>query len=407
MAVFEWHGVNAKGRATKGIRDADNAKALHVALRKEGILVTSVEEEDEARIRTKRELNLGRLFQRVSTLEVAMVTRQLATLLHSGVPLVEALSAIIEQLEQPVLKKAFTQTRDKVNEGISLAEALSAHPKVFSTIYINMVSAGEASGTLDKVLERLSEFLDGQVQLKNKVSGALVYPAIMAVVALGVVSMMMIFVVPKVASIYDDFKQTLPWYTSMLIATSNFVSHFWWLLAMLIGGSYWGIRRWKNSEKGHVQWDQAMLTLPLIGKVVLMTAIARFARTLSTLLASGVPVLAAMDITRAVVENSVLMAVIEEARNAVREGESIAAPLKRSGKFPPIVTHMIAVGERSGELERMLEHVAVAYDNEVSVRVNTMTKILEPLMILMFAGIVAGMALAILMPLMQVNEFIN
>jgi general secretion pathway protein F len=407
MAVFEWHGINAKGRATKGVRDAENAKALHTALRKEGILVTSVEEEDAARIRTKRELNLGRLFQRVSSLEVALVTRQLATLLHSGVPLVEALSAIIEQLEHPILKKAFTQTRDKVNEGMSLAEALSAHPKVFTNIYINMVAAGEASGTLDKVLERLSDFLDGQVELKNKVTGALVYPMIMACVALGVVSMMMIFVVPKVASIYEDFKQTLPWYTSLLITTSNFISHFWWLIVMVVGASYWGIRRWKNSEKGHLRWDQSMLSLPLIGKVVLMVAIARFARTLSTLLASGVPVLAAMDITRAVVGNTVLMGVIAEARTSVQEGESIAAPLKRSGHFPPIVTHMIAIGERSGELEQMLEHVAVAYDNEVSVRVNTMTKVLEPMIILMMAGMVGSMALAILMPLMQINSFIN
>jgi general secretion pathway protein F len=376
-------------------------------LRKEGVLVTAVEEETAARIRTKRELNLKRYLQRVSVLEVAMVTRQLATLLRSGVPLVEALSAIIEQLDKPILKHAFTQTRDKVNEGTSLAEAFGAHPKVFSNIYVNMVAAGEASGTLDKVLERLAEFLDGQVQLKNKVTGALVYPIIMACMAVAVVSVMLIFVVPKVSAIYADFEQTLPWYTRLLIAASNFLSSYWWFIAMLIGGAVWGIRRWKATDNGQVTWDRRMLQLPLFGKVILMVAVARFARTLSTLLSSGVPVLVAMDITRNVLGNTVLMAAIEEARDAIREGESIAAPLKRSGHFPPIVTHMIAIGERSGELEQMLEHVALAYDNEVNVRVNTMTRVLEPLLIIMMAGIVGCMIIAIMMPLMQINEFIK
>jgi general secretion pathway protein F len=407
MAVFEWHGVDAKGRSAKGVRDADNAKALYALLRKEGVLVTSVEAEDAAHKRTKRELNLGRYFQSVSVTEVAMVTRQLATLLRSGVPLVEALSAIIEQLERPILKKAFTQTRDKVNEGVSLAEAFKAHPKVFSHIYVNMVAAGEASGTLDKVLERLAEFLDGQVQLKNKVTGALVYPMIMAFFAITVVTVMMIFIVPRVAVIYRDFDQTLPWYTSLLITTSDFFTGYWWLIALLCAGAYWGVRRWKNSEKGRAQLDRGVLELPVIGKVVIKVAIARFARTLSTLLASGVPVLSAMDITRNVLGNSVLAAVVEQARDAVREGESIAAPLKRSGRFPPIVTHMIAIGERSGELEQMLEHVAIAYDSEVTVSVNTMTRILEPLMILGMSVIVGSIAIAMLMPLMQISEFIQ
>lgn len=407
MAVYEWHGVDVKGKTAKGIRDAESAKTLHALLRKEGILVTSIEEEAKARTRTKREVNLQQLFQRISVLEVAMVTRQLSTLLRSGVPLVEALSAIIEQLDKPALKKAFAQTRDSVNEGVSLAEALSAHPKIFPTVYVNMVAAGEASGTLDKVLERLAEFLNGQVELKNKVTGALVYPIIMACVATVVVSVMMIFVVPRVSAIYRDFEQTLPWYTNLLIAISDFMSKYWWLLLLLLVTSVWGLRRWIATPKGRSRWDRQLLQLPLFGKLIVMVAIARFARTLSTLLSSGVPVLTAMDITRNVLGNTELMGVVEEARNAIREGESIAAPLKRSGRFPPIVTHMIAIGERSGELEQMLEHVALAYDNEVSLRVNTMTRILEPLMILLMAVIVGSIALAMLMPLMQINEFIK
>ncbi|MBN1653210.1 MAG: type II secretion system inner membrane protein GspF [Deltaproteobacteria bacterium] len=407
MAVYQWQGIDRRGKAIKGIRDADSVKALRLVLRKEGVIATAIEEETAARKRSAKEIDLKRFFQRVSTQEIAMTTRQLSTLLVAGVPLVEALSAVMEQLENPLLKTAFTQTRDKVNEGSSLADALKDHPKIFPDVYINMVAAGEASGTLDNVLERLAEFLDAQAELKNKVAGALIYPIILSGVMVLVITIIMLFVVPKVTAIYADFQQTLPWYTNLLIMTSDFMSGYWWLLLLLIIGARYALRRWKSTPEGRFKWDGKMLELPLFGPLFTMVAVARFARTLSTLLSSGVQVLTAMDITRNVLGNQVLMRVVEEAREAIREGESIALPLKRSGRFPPIVTHMIAIGERSGQLEQMLQHVANAYDNQVSMRVSTMTRILEPLMILLMAAVVLCIVMAMLIPLLQINEFVQ
>jgi general secretion pathway protein F len=407
MAVFQWQGIDKGGRSQKGVRDADNAKVLRVLLRKDGILATVIEEESVARTRTAREVDLRRMFQRVSSTDLALVTRQLATLLHAGVPLVEALSALIEQVESAQLQNALTQIRDKVNEGTSLADALRAHAKVFEPLYVNMVAAGEASGTLDVVLARLADFLDAQGQLKGKVVAALFYPAFMALFGFGVVTLMMVVVIPKVSAIFADFNQALPWNTRLLMFLSNTVINYWWLILFFMAASVYAFMRWYSSPAGRAAWDRRILGVPFVGKLQMMIAVARFSRTLATLLSSGVSLLTALDIARNVLGNTELMRVIEEARSSIREGESIAAPLKRSGRFPPIMIHMIAIGERSGELEAMLHHVASAYDNQVSVRLQTMTSMLEPIMIVIMGGLTGGMALSILMPLMQINEFIQ
>jgi general secretion pathway protein F len=407
MAVFQWQGIDKAGRSQKGVRDADNARVVRVLLRKDGILATIIEEESVSRARTAREVDLRRFFQRVSANELALLTRQLATLLHAGVPLVEALSALIEQVENQQLQNALTQTRDKVNEGISLAESLRAHTKLFEPLYVNMVAAGEASGTLDVVLARLADHLDAQAQLKGKVIAALFYPAFMALFGFGVVTLMMVVVIPKVSAIFADFGQALPWNTRLLMFLSDMFVHYWWLMLLVAGGATYLFARWFNSPKGRASWDQHILNVPFVGKLQLMIAVARFSRTLATLLSSGVSLLTALDIARNVLGNTELMRVIEEARSSIREGESIAAPLKRSGRFPPIVIHMIAIGERSGELEAMLHHVASAYDTQVAVRLQAMTSMLEPIMIVLMGGMTGGIALSILMPLMQINEFIQ
>lgn len=408
MAVYEWRGVaGSSGKEVKGLRDAENVRALRALLRKDGVILTQALEEAAAKQKKAREVDFGRYFRRVSALDVAMATRQLATLLKSGVPLVESMSALIDQLENAELKAALTQTRDKVNEGSSLAEALRAHPAIFSVLYVNMVAAGEASGTLETVLGRLAEFLESQSKLKGKVAGALAYPLFMALMSLVTVTIMMVVVVPKVTSIFDDFQQALPWYTRLLIFTSDVFTGYWWLLLALGGSAFYLWRRWLATPAGRAKWDRQMLTLPLFGKLLMMVAVSRFARTLATLLRSGVPLLQAMEITRNVLENVELMRVVEEAAGSIREGESIAAPLKRSGRFPPIVTHMIAIGERTGQLEEMLENVAIAYDNQVETRVAAMTSLLEPAMIVIMGGLSGGIAFSILMPLMRINEFVR
>ena len=407
MAVYAYRGIDARGKAVKGTRDADSAKALRTVLKRDGVLATEILEQSEAAKKAARDIDLGRLFRRVSPMDVAVSTRQLAVLLRAGVPLVEALSALIEQLDHPELKAAFTDTRNQVNEGSTLADALKAHPKIFLTLYVNMVAAGEASGTLEEVLGRLAEFLDDQTRLQSKVRGALAYPIVMAVVVVLILFLMMSVVVPKVTAIFENFNQTLPWYTRLLIFVSDIFSNYWWLIAALMGGGIYWFRRWKATEEGRKKWDLFVLEVPLLGPLLIMVAVSRFARTLATLLASGVPVLTAMDITRNVLGNTELMRVVEEARASVREGEGIAKPLRQAGRFPPIVTHMIAVGERTGQLEEMLIHVADAYDQQIEVRVGVVTSILEPLLIVVMGAIVGGIAFAILMPLLQLNEMIQ
>ncbi len=407
MGVYAWQGVDASGKNVKGVKDAENPRALRLALRREGTLVTEVLEEAAARKKKSKEIDFRRIFRRVSATDIALTTRQLATLLAAGIPLVEALSAMIEQLEHPDLKTAFTQTRDKVNEGSSLADSLRLHPKVFSNLYVNMVAAGEASGTLETVLSRLADFLDAQAKLKSEVSGALAYPAFMAILSIGIIALMMTVVVPKVTRIFEDFEQSLPIYTKALIWLSDLFSGYWWLILLTMGGAFYWFRRWVQTEEGRKSWDLKVLRIPLLGNLFLMVAVTRFARTLATLLKSGVPVLSAMDITRNVIGNTELMRVVDLARDHVREGESLAKPLKESGRFPPIVTHMIAIGERSGQLEEMLEHVASAYDQQVDARVRSITSLLEPVMIIVLGGVAGFIAFAILMPLLQINQFVQ
>ncbi|MDD9933463.1 MAG: type II secretion system inner membrane protein GspF [Myxococcales bacterium] len=407
MAVYQWQGIDARGKNVKGTEDADNARVVRAALRKKGIMATAIDEEAVARTKAAREIDFRRYFQRVSTADVALLTRNLATLLKAGVPLVEGLSALIEQSDNPNLRTALTQTRDKVNEGSSLADALRAHPKIFESLYVNMVAAGESSGTLDQVLARLADHLDASSHLRNKVIAALTYPAFMVLLGVAVVGMLMVVVVPKVTSIFEGFNATLPWYTQTLIFISDAIAGFWWLMILAVAGAVYGFRRWLATEKGRATWDARVLTLPIAGKLVVLIALARFSRTLGTLLSSGVPLLTAMDITRNVLGNHELMRVVEEARGSIREGESIANPLKRSGRFPPIVTHMIDIGERSGQLEEMLGHVATAYENQVETRLTQLTSMLEPVLIVAM-GIAAGsIVMAILMPLMQINEFVQ
>jgi len=407
MAVFQWQGIDTKGRSQKGVRDADNAKMLRALLRKEGIMTTAIEEDSAARTRTAREIDLLGWFRGVSAGELALLTRQLATLLHSGVPLVEALSALIEQVDKQQLQNALTQTRDKVNEGTSFADALRAHPKLFESLYVNMVAAGEASGTLDVVLERLADHLDAQSALKSKVVTAMAYPVFMLLFSVVVTAVMMVVVVPKVSSIFSDFGQALPWNTRLLIFVSDSVVNYWWLILLGLALFAYVFNRWLSTESGRATWDSRILKAPIVGKLALMIATARFTRTLATLLSSGVSLLTALDISRNVLGNVDLMRVVEDARASIREGESFSAPLKRSGKFPPIVIHMIAIGERSGELEAMLNHVANAYDNQVTVSLQAMTSLLEPIMIVVMGAINGGITLSILMPLMQINDFVQ
>jgi general secretion pathway protein F len=268
-----------------------------------------------------------------------------------------------------------------------------------------MVRSGEAAGNLDAVLARLADFLDAQYALRSKVSGAMTYPVIMMVLGSLVMGMLMVVVVPKITSIFEDLGKTVPWNTQLLIFLADVIGSFWWLILILAGAGYWGWRQWARTVKGRAIVDRAKLRLPLFGPLVRYVAVARFARTLATMLASGVPVLTALEIVKKVLNNTVLEKVVDQARDAIREGESIAATLKRSGQFPPMMVHMVAVGERSGQLETMLENVATAYERDVEGKVTRLTTILSPALIVTMAMAVAFIVFSVLQPILDMQNF--
>ncbi|HUT79093.1 MAG TPA: type II secretion system inner membrane protein GspF [Polyangia bacterium] len=407
MPLYEYQGIRrTDGGNVKGSRDAESEKAARAALKREGILITAIEEKGKARERGDVDFK-KLLFMRVTRMDIALSTRQLATLTGAGISLVESLTAVIDQSDKPDLKTALIDVRDQVNQGMALSDAFGRHPKYFDTLFCNMVNAGEQSGTLEQVLGRLSEFIEAQNRLRSKVQSAMAYPVLMALVGTIIVGVMMVVVVPKVTSIFENFGRDLPWYTQTLIWTSSMLRGFWWLLLGLLVLVIVSFNRWKKTVKGQYDWHRFVLWAPVVGGLAMMVSISRFSKTLSTLLSSGVPLLTAMDITKGVLGNVVLEQVIVEASASIREGESIAGPLQASGRFPPIVTHMIAVGERSGQLEQMLENVAGAYDQQVETKIATLTALLEPLMIVVMGAAAGGIALAILMPLIEMNKFIQ
>ncbi len=414
MPVFEYTGLTEAGKNVRGIRDAESSKALRQVLRKDGVYLTEARAaeagatEGEQKTGLSREVDVGALLglTGVSAQDLAIATRQLATLIAAGIPLIDALSALVDQIEQPRLKRIMGAIKQKVNEGSSLADALNEHPKVFSTLYVNMIRAGESSGALDVVLVRLADFTESQSLLRNKIIGAMLYPAIMMVVGIAIVSILFVVVIPKVTKIFEDMNVTLPWTTRILIAVSSFARDYWYVLLVLLPALVFGVRHWVKTKRGRESWDRLKLRAPVFGELTRMLALSRFAKTLATLLASGVPLLTAMDIVKNVVSNTLLAEVIEHARDSIREGESIAAPLKRSGQFPPLVYHMIAIGERSGQLEEMLQNVAKSYEAQVEMRIGALTSLLEPVMIVAMGGGVAFIVFSILMPIMQLNTFV-
>ncbi|NMB74564.1 MAG: type II secretion system inner membrane protein GspF [Myxococcales bacterium] len=405
MAVYRFKGLNAQGKEVSGIRDADSPRGLRALLRKENIFPTEIRDQAGGKAAEDRNLDLRRLRGRVSSSDLAILTRQLATLLHAGVTLVESLSAMIDQVEDDLLKLTLNQVKQRVNEGSSLADAMAQHPKVFPELYCNMIRAGESSGALDVVLNRLADFTEGQARLRSKVIGTLTYPAIMVVVGIGILAVLFVVVIPKITQIFEDLKATLPLPTRVLLAISDFLGSFWWVLLLAIGGGIWATLAYIRTERGRLRWDGFKLRMPVIGGIVRMLAVARFAKTLSTLLHSGVPLLSALSIVRGIVNNRVLAGAIDGARESIQEGESIAAPLKRSGHFPPLVTHMIAIGERSGQLEAMLDNVASSYESQAEARINQLTTLLEPLMIVLMGGAVGFMVFSVLLPILQLNQF--
>jgi general secretion pathway protein F len=404
VPIFEFRGFNDAGKSVDGIREADSPKGLRALLRKEGIFLSEVTEEKQQPKAGTAEASFQHLVGgRITSDDIAIMTRQLATLVGAGIPLVEALSALVEQVDHDRLKRIVSAVKQRVNEGATLADAMSQHGKVFNTLYVNMIRAGEHSGALHVVLVRLADFTESQSRLKSKVFGTMAYPIIMVVIGTGILGILMTVVVPKVTVMFVDMKMALPLPTRILIFASNLGRDYWYLFLSATVLGVWGFFSYIKRPNGRAWWDRTVLRLPVFGRIVRMLAIARFSRTLSTLLKSGVPLLTSMDIVKAIVTNTILSGVIEQSRDAIKEGESIAAPLRRSGQFPPMVYHMVAIGERSGQLEEMLMNVANSYDAQVETRMTALTSLLEPVMIVCMGGVVAFIVMSILLPILQMN----
>lgn len=419
MPLYAWKGLDGRGKTVNGTREADGPKALRVVLRKDAVFLTELREVvGGARARQtvagdkdarglKREIDFRKYFERVRPQEVAIFTRQLATLLKAGIPLAEALAALAEQSDNKKLQMIVAGIRQKVNEGGALADSLKEHPDVFPELYTNMVRSGEAAGNLDAVLARLADFLDAQHALRSKISGAMTYPILMMIIGTLVLGVLMVAVVPKITVIFEDAGKALPWNTQLLVYVAGITGNYWWVVIPVFVGGFWLLRRWVRTAKGKTKLDRAMLRIWLVGHLVRHVAVARFARTLSTMLASGVPLLTALEIVKKVLNNVVLEKVIEQSRDAIREGESIAATLKKSGQFPSMMCHMVAVGERSGQLEAMLENVASAYERDVDAEVARLTTLLSPLMIVVMAIGVGFIVFSIITPIIDMQQMIE
>jgi len=408
MAVYEYIAFDGKGRRRKGFLDASGVGAARQKLREEGVYPVEINPAVEKKDDALAGFLTHNLWPRVQAKDISIFTRQLSTLLGAGIPLVSALSVLIAQTKNQFFKKTLVQIREQVNEGKSLTASMMDFPGIFTPFYINMVKAGEASGTINLILERLADFSENQQALNNKIKAALTYPLAMFFISCIVVFILMSFVMPKITGIFAEMHQTLPFTTLILIASSNFLKSFWWLIILIIITLVVSIKCLKaRTVRGKRIWDYVKLTSPLFGSINRKIALARFSRTLATLLQSGVPLLLAMDIVRNVVNNELIGEAISKTSREVEEGQSISVPLAQSGIFPPMIIEMIAVGEQTGTLEQMLNRIANSYETEAHTDIMVITSMLEPVMIIIMALLVVFIVASILLPIFEMNRLVR
>jgi type IV pilus assembly protein PilC len=395
MPVFIWKGRTVAGESQSGEIEVARQEEAVEQLRKKRILVTSVRPKGGG----FRLPNIGG--PGVSTKDLAIFTRQFATMISAGLPLVQCLDILAKQSSKPSFGHIIGDVTREVEAGSTLSDSLGKHRNVFDDLFRNMVAAGEAGGVLDEILIRLANYIEKADALKRKIAGAMVYPAVVLTVALGATAFMLIFIIPTFAKMFTDFGGELPLPTRIVLGASHFLTGYWWVLIALIVVAAVAYNRFYATENGQRVIDGVMLKFPVLGDVLLKGAVARFTRTLGTLIASGVPILGGLEITARTAGNKVIAEAIMTARASIREGETVAAPLRTSGVFPPMVVQMISVGEQTGALDEMLTKIAVFYEAEVDTAVDTLTSIIEPVMIVVMGGIVGTMVVAMYLPMFK------
>lgn len=401
MPVYEYRGLDHLGAEKTGIITSETPKQARDRLRAQRVHVTEIKEVKEVIRKTSP---LLKFFVRRKTGELAIVTRQLATLLSAGIPLTDSLNALSEQVEDRALQTTFLDLRERITQGQSFGEALIHHPYYFSQLYISMVKAGEASGSLDIVLIRLADYIQSQNRLKSKVSAAMTYPLIMMFIGFAVVSFLMVFVVPKITGLLKVRKSVLPLPTTVLITVSNFFVSYWYLIVVAFITVIIMYRLFVATDKGRLFVDTYLLRVPLVGPLFRKQSVSRFSITFATLLGAGLPVLDCLAILKNVVNNKLMANTLEEVRVRILEGADISTPLKKSGVFPPVVGYMIAVGEQTGQLEGILTKISSAYDEEIDIATQRLTAMMEPIMIVLLAVIVGFIVLAIVLPILQLSK---
>jgi general secretion pathway protein F len=413
MPVYEYTALDAGGKKHKGVLDADSLAAARQKIRQIGKYPVEIKE-TVPKGRKGGRTAIGGLFSilqtgsRIRQQDVHAATRQLATLLGAGIPLVPALNGLIEQTGNKSLQTIITQIKDAVNEGNSLTSALSEHPKLFSKVYVNMVHAGETSGSLDVVLERLAEFGERQQAMRSRISAALIYPIFMALVGVGVLFALITFIVPSITKVFIERNQALPLPTTLLISVSGFLQHWWWLAVLAVIAAFLGLRFFfLQNYRGRRIWDKLKLTLPLLGDLNIKAAAASLGRTLSSLLQSGVPLVTALQIVKNILSNVILAEILDQAAEELEQGRSLSGFLRGNPYFTPMLVQMIAVGEQSGALEKMLARAADSYEKEVEAKVLAMTAMIEPVMILIMGAAVGFIVMSILLPIFEMNQLVK
>jgi general secretion pathway protein F len=412
MAAFLYVAVDAEGRERKGVLEGDTARHVRQLLRDQALLPVSVNEvvgeQKQAAVEGGGGRKLSFSFQRgLSAADLSLITRQLATLVKSSLPLEEALLAVSQQTEKPKVRNTMLGVRSKVMEGHTLADSLAEFPNSFPELYRATVSASEQSGHLDAVLERLADYTENREALRSRTLGALLYPVMLFIVCVAIVFFLLVSIVPKVVEVFRNSEAELPLLTQALIAGSDFMRAYGLVLIIAIGAGVWLFRRWLRIESNRRRWHDFLLRLPLVGKIVRGSNTARFARTLSTLTASTVPVLEALRISGEVVTNLPMKAAVTDAAVRVREGAPIGKSLAQSRLFPPMMIHLISSGESSGELDTMLERAANHQERELDGLLQALVGLLGPLMILVMGGLVLVIVLAMLLPIFELNQLVK
>ena len=405
MPQFEYVVKDKGGKNLSGRREAGDVNHIVSALRQEGYLIVRVTEVKTSKSSFfSNQLFSGKKAGKVKADDIVVFSRQLATMVEAGVPLVQSLSILGEQVENATLHKTVIGLRDDVESGKSLSEALEKQKKIFSVLFVNMVRAGESSGKLEEILDRLATYVEKSSALQKKIQSALVYPAVVSVMALVITGAMMTWVIPQFAGIFISLNAPLPMPTRILIAASAFMRHNILLIIGAIIGSLVAFFRFINTKGGRYWFDGLKLKLPIFGPLFIKVAISKFSRTLSTLVKSGVPILGALEIVGKTAGNAQIEKIISELRTSIKEGESISAPLGRKKIFPPMVVRMIAVGEETGELDKMLSKISDFYDVQVDNAVNGLTSMIEPLVIAFLGIVIGGIVIAMFLPILTLTQ---